>query len=249
MKKQQEPERILFIPDSHIPYHDQKAWDLMMRAARVLKPDGIIILGDFADFYAVSSHSKNPNRRNDLEYEVSATKEKLAELDKLGAKRKVYICGNHEERLERYLSDKAPALFNTVKIPEVLGLAQRGWAYVPYRRHYKLGKLHLTHDTGTAGQNAHRTTMGVYQGSAIIGHTHRMEYSVVGNADGPPQLGAMFGWLGDFDDVDYMHNAQCRRNWVHGFGIGFRDKGSNIVHVQPVPIVNLTCSILGKIIR
>lgn len=221
----------------------------MLRAARVFKPEEIVILGDFADFYSVSSHSKRPDRVRSLDVEIAAVQAKLKELNKLGAKKKMYVCGNHEERLERYLCEKAPELFGTVQIPEVLGLRELGWQFTPYRRHYKLGKIHVTHDTGTAGQNAHRQSMSVYQGSAVIGHTHRMEYSVTGNADGPPQVGAMFGWLGNFDAVDYMHAAQCKRNWVHGFGLGFQDVKTGIVHLQPIPIVNGTCCVLGEIIR
>lgn len=239
--------RVLFIPDTHAPYHDEKKFQLMLRAAQVLKPDIVIVLGDFADFYAVSSHSKNPDRAADLEYEVGIVKEKLREVESLNASTNVYIAGNHEDRLSRYLCERAPALFKTVQIPEVLDLKER-WHYVPYKGTYRLGKLHLTHDVGTAGRNANRQAMDAYQGSCIIGHTHRMEYSVVGRVDGPPVLGAMLGWLGDFERIDYMHSVKARRDWVHGFGIGFMEP-NGIVHVQPVPIVNDAVCILGQVVR
>ena len=68
--KSKELEKILFIPDCHIPYHDVYAFDLMIRVAKTFKPDHIIIGGDFADFYAVSAHDKNPERAKQLEDEV-----------------------------------------------------------------------------------------------------------------------------------------------------------------------------------
>ncbi len=240
--------RVLFIPDTHVPYHDPRAWAVMLAGARVFKPDTVVILGDFADFYAVSSHSKNPERRADLDYEVGLVKEKLAELDALGASRRVYVAGNHEDRLSRYLMDHAPALFGSVSIPEVLGLHTSGWEYVPYREFLRLGKLRITHDTGKAGQNAHRQAMGSFRHSTVIGHTHRMEMSVAGSADGSPAVAAMFGWLGSFEHVDYMHRIESQAAWVHGFGLGFMEP-SGVVHLTPVPIVNGAACVLGQVIR
>ena len=68
-------------------------------------------------------------------------------------------------------------------------------------------------------------------------------------ADGPPQVGAMFGWLGDFDTIDYMHRAKAKRDWVHGFGIGYHDTITNYVYIAPVPIINGTCCVEGKVYK
>jgi predicted phosphodiesterase len=60
-------EKILFIPDCHVPYQDKPAFKLMLKAGKAFKPQHTVILGDFADFYGVSSHSKDPNRALKLE--------------------------------------------------------------------------------------------------------------------------------------------------------------------------------------
>jgi predicted phosphodiesterase len=239
--------RILFIPDVHRPYHDKAAWALMLRAAREFKPDKIVILGDFADFYSVSSFDKHPKRVSDLKTEAEDANVGLDELDALGAGYKVFIKGNHEDRLERYLCKSAPALFGCVSVNDLFHLAERGWNAVEYKRSTRLGKLRLTHDTGTAGINAHRQSVDAFQAPVIIGHTHRMEMSFRGNSDGSPTVGAMFGWLGDFDAIDYMQAVKARRDWVHGFGIGFQEP-SGVVHLQPVPIINGRCVVAGKLI-
>jgi predicted phosphodiesterase len=220
----------------------------MMKAARHFKPDKIVILGDYADFYAVSSFEKHPKRMADLAWEVEDVNRGLDELDDLGATTKIFVSGNHEDRLERYMVKSAPALFGCVSVPELFKLADRGWHHVPYKRSFRLGKLRLTHDTGTAGINAHRQSMDAFQGSVVIGHTHRMEVSYKGNADGPPQVGAMFGWLGDFDQIDYMHAIQAKRAWVHGFGIGYQEP-NGVIHLSAVPIVGGRCVVAGKLIR
>ena len=76
----------------------------MMKAAQDLNPDEICILGDFADFYSVSSHSKDPRIFNLLVDEVSAVCNRLDEIDKLFPKaKKVFLEGNHENRLNNIL--------------------------------------------------------------------------------------------------------------------------------------------------
>lgn len=124
----------LVIPDTHRPYHDKKAYNLMMAVAADLKPQEIVILGDYADFYCVSSHSKDPRVLSILTDEVQDVLDGLDELDKAfpGAN-KVFIEGNHEYRLERYLTDKAPALFGVTDTEHLLKLNQRpNWKFRPY---------------------------------------------------------------------------------------------------------------------
>lgn len=242
-------ERILFIPDVHVPYEDKKAVQLMLKAAKAFKPEHTIILGDFIDNYSVSSHSKNPNRSLQLDQEIKESKVLLETISKLGSKNKVFVSGNHEDRLERYLMDKAPELFNMVKIEKILELKQNGFKYVPYKDHYTIGKLNITHDVGTAGRFAHYKSLDSFQHNIIIGHTHRLGYAVEGNAQGERHLTAMFGWLGDIESVDYMHKVKATRDWTLGFGIGYLDKKSNCVYVTPVPIINYTCVIEGKLFK
>lgn len=237
--------KVLFVPDVHRPYHDEKAWQLLLKAGRAFKPDTLVVLGDFADFYCVSSHDKDPRRVRDLESEVTDVKVGLKELEGLGARRRIFISGNHEDRLSRYLMTKAPELFDTVKIPNVLNL--KGWEYVPYKAHVCVGKLNITHDTGRAGRTANLQSLDDFQDNVVIGHTHRIGYAVSGNAKGRPHVGAMFGWLGDVGQVDYMHRVKANRDWALGFGIGYLEPTGNI-HLVPVPIVDYRVCLEGKLI-
>lgn len=237
----------LLIPDCHVPYQDKRAYALMLRAARSAGIKNVAILGDYLDFYAVSSHSKDP-RKVDLGWEVEQGCVALDGLDAQFKGEKIYISGNHEDRLARYLMDKAPELFETVKVEKLLSLKDRGWRYVPYKQHAKIGKLHLTHDVGKAGKYAHYDALSAFQGNVVIGHTHRLSYAVEGNARGKPHVGAMFGWLGDFAQVDYMHNIRARRDWAHGFGVAYVER-SGLVHLTPIPIVEGSVVLEGKLIR
>lgn len=246
IRKATKLEKILFIPDCHIPYHDLLAFDLMMEAAREFKPDHVIIMGDFIDMYSVSSHDKNPKRALKLEEEITATIECLKRVKALGAKNNVYVSGNHEDRLARYLMQKAPELWERVNIPSLLALEQLGFEYIPYKSHYKIGKMYVTHDTGKAGVNAHKQAVDAFHRSVSIGHTHRMGYIIQGDADGDKHVGCMFGWLGDEKQVDYMHNINITKDWAHGFGIGYLNPENGYVYIVPVPIVKYSCVVEGR---
>lgn len=239
-------EPMLIVHDAHVPYHDERAWQLMLAVGRAIKPKHLIVNGDLADFYAVSSHSKDPRRVKGLDEELVIVNEKLDELDALKAENKQFVAGNHEDRLTRYLQDKAPELFNVVGIPELLKLQKRGWHYTPYKSDTRIGKVHVTHDVGVAGRNATFRALDTYMHSIITGHTHRMQYIVEGNAVGEVKLSASFGWLGDAEKIDYMHRVNVKKNWVLGFGIGYLEPISGIAYLTPVPIINYTAVVNGK---
>lgn len=239
-------ERILFIPDTHAPYHNKCAFDLVIKAAKSFKPTTIVIMGDFADFYSVSSFNKNPKRKLQMEYEINETNTLLDKLDSLKAKKKIYVAGNHEHRLERFMWSQAPALDGLIDIRSIFKLKERGYTYVPYRDHYKLGKVYITHDIGATSRNSAHKVIDTYQHSAVTGHTHRIMYAVEADGLGEPILSAQFGWLGDIKQVDYAHKIIATKAYVLGFGVGWMDK-EGIVYVQPVPIVHNKCCIGGKV--
>jgi len=240
-------EPILIVSDAHIPYEDKKAFNLMLKAATDLKPKHIYIIGDFLDFYSVSDHSKDPNRALNLGKEIDAGLAALDRLDALKAPRKTYLGGNHEDRLTRYLQNKAPELFDIVSIPDLLQLHKRGWRYVPYKADTQLGKLNLTHDVGVAGRYSVFQCLDTYQHSVVTGHSHRLGYIVEGNAKGEHKLSAQFGWLGDAKAVDYMCRAKVNKNWALGFGVGYLNPKTGLVYMVPVPIIKYSCVVNGKL--
>lgn len=240
---------ILIVPDVHAPYHDEHAWQLMLDVARDLQPETIVCIGDLADFFALSTHSKDPERALRLKEEIAVVREKRAELDALGATNKVFCEGNHCYRLGRYLRDKAPELFGIIDVPGVLGLEENGWEFITYRNHKRRGAVHYTHDTGAAGRYAAFKSLDTYQHSVVTGHTHRMIYIVEGNAIGDAKLSASFGWLGDVIQVDYMHRAKSRKDWALGFGVGYEDKQTGHAFLTPMPIVEMRCVFNGRLYK
>ena len=236
----------MICPDVHRPYHDKRAWALFLRVAKAVKPVHLVCIGDFADFYKVSAHSKDPSRILTFDDELADVNAGLDQLDALHATHKLFIEGNHEDRLRRYLQDKAPELYGVVGADTLFHLKRRQWQYIPYKSDTRLGKLYLTHDVGTAGRYATHRALDVYQHSIITGHTHRMGFVVEGNAVAEFKLSASFGWLGDRAAVDYMQRANVNKNWALGFGVGYLHPASGVAYLTPVPIINYTVVVNGK---
>lgn len=222
------PERmttIAVVPDTHVPYHDEAAWGLALRALRAIKPDRIVVIGDFPDFYAVSFHSKDPRRRALLREETDAAKRELRRLRGLSDTLD-YTEGNHENRLERYLCDRAPALFGLVTSRELLGCDDGAWTWHPYRQILKIGKCHFVHEVGLAGKQAASRSLDAFQGNLVIGHTHRGGIAYDGTMRGDRYFCLNVGWLGDPREIDYAHQTVVR-SWQHGLGLVQQDSKGN----------------------
>ena len=60
-KKSSKLQLALLIPDTHRGWHDKRAYSLMIKVAKDLNPDGIYLLGDYADMYDINGHGpKDP---------------------------------------------------------------------------------------------------------------------------------------------------------------------------------------------
>lgn len=240
--------RVLFVPDTHIPFHDKQAFNLMIKAAKGFEPDVIVVIGDLADFYNVSSHLKKPSVPFNFAEEVVEVNRALDTLDSLGATKKIYLEGNHEDRLERYKATNAQAFsgLNEVTTKGLLHLKERDWEFVPYKQHTKIGKLYLAHDAGHSGKHSTSQTLNAYRHSVAFGHSHRMQMLVESDATGKQMVAMQCGWLGDRTKIEYMPQIKAVREWALGFGVGYMDKLGN-VFCHPVPIVGYRCEVGGQL--
>jgi len=239
--------RVLVCPDAHHPFVDKQAWACFKAAAKVSKADTLVIIGDFPDFFAISTHSKHPSRKVSFAYEIDEANKALDELMKLKFGRVCYTEGNHEFRFDRYIADKAPELYNVV--PDLAGLLkihQRpGWEWYPYRTCVKIGHIYYTHEVGRCGVNAVRQSLTDFGDNLVIGHTHRLGVSYQGTVNGPMKVCMNVGWLGDLDSIDYRHQAIARRESQHGFGIVDYDS-EGVGWCQAIPIIDGSCMLDGK---
>lgn len=216
--------KALIIPDCHIPYEDKRAYELMLLVAKDVKPDEIVILGDYADFYAINAHGKDAAIKSGLlQDEVHEVVMRLSQLNKMFPKaNKVFIEGNHEYRLGRYINARCPDLYGVFDTASVLELKTLGYEFVPYGPNQKyrvLGsKLYARHEPLAGGKHVAQNTVEKAMHSVIFGHTHRIQEAQVVTMGGENYRGISSGWLGDTEHPVFGY-VKGHHQWAHAFSV------------------------------
>jgi hypothetical protein len=178
---------LLIGADAHVPYHSRDAIELFLEYGLTMKPkpNTIILLGDWADFYKLSSWNIDPTMP-DIKQELEMLKTILTNIRKLFPKTKIiYKYGNHEERYDRYLMTRAPEIFHlpNTHLKEQLELDKLGIEVVTDKRLIKAWHLTLLHghEYKFSINNPVSPSRGLFvkaKKSAICGHFHqKTEYS------------------------------------------------------------------------
>jgi len=210
-------ERVVIIPDAHHPYVDKAAWELMLTAIDVLDPDYGVIIGDFGDFSAVSSHPRRPDERL-LIRETDAVNIALDQVQAAGPMPWRYMEGNHEDRLRLFKWSKAPELAGFAEVETILGFAERDMPYHRYHTFSNIGKVFFNHGWRT-GVNAARQTVLDSGRNIVVGHSHRGALATSGEIAGNHHFCLNVGWLGDLNAALDWASPGAYKDWQLGFGI------------------------------
>lgn len=165
------------ISDCHIPHHDQKACDVMKGILSVVNPDILIINGDLVDFAQISSFDRQPGEILTLQEDLTKAKKWLKELrQSVPHAEIIYLLGNHEDRLQRYLN-KHPEIhgLDCLKIENLLDLAVINCQLIP-KNEYKWHDWLITHGDvvrANAGATA-QALITKYGMNGVCGHVHRL---------------------------------------------------------------------------
>lgn len=225
----------------------------MLEVAKDVGVKFIYILGDFADFYAVSSHPRDPSVLSILVEEVEDVKKALDELDaNFKCAKKIFIEGNHEYRLERYLNEKAPALFGVTSTQYLLEINKRpNWTFVPYgpNQQIKVAGSFLTARHEPLASTAKGTAVKALT-SLVYGHIHRIEESHIVGLDGTNHVCFSVGWLGDKRMDKIYGYVKTHHQWQLGFGLVYVCPKTKMFYHHKVHILDkYTCVVNGKIYR
>lgn len=176
----------LVIPDLHVPFHCRKYLKLLSKILKIHRFSGLVQLGDAIDAFQISSYSKDPSRRNTLAEDINDYKLILNEWSSLLPRNASVhlICGNHENRLSKYIANQARDLHGLV--PDwktLLGVDLRNkvgahkWYYHPYEKwdSCKIGDCVLMHGF-YYNQHTAMTMLAKYKCNTVAGHTHRVQY-------------------------------------------------------------------------
>jgi UDP-2,3-diacylglucosamine pyrophosphatase LpxH len=225
----------------------------MLKVSQDLSLDHIYILGDYADFYSVSSHSKDPRVFAMLQDEVVGVLSCIQQLDDLFPQAKKYfIQGNHEWRLERYLMQQAPALFGVTDTEHLLELAGRpNWKFIPYGPNQSISVagsfLKARHEPLASSAKATATRALC---SLVYGHIHRIEESHMVGLDGTNHVCFSVGWLGDKRKDQIFDYVKGHHQWQMGFGLVWVNPKTRFFYHQKIHILEhngkVSCVVNGK---
>ena len=235
--------RTAVINDLHIPWHDPKAVSLTLDVIQDINVDRIIINGDLLDFYNINAHGpKHPDAQEALEDELYQGKEFLTGLRKRFTNQHlVFLFGNHENRLDRYILNKCPAFWNLVRLDKQLGLKLLDVEWYDYNYEYRLENTNLfvQHSPPSYSENLAMTSLKKkLDHSAIYGCSHRMDFACKTGKQGVYEVWAN-GWLGS-TDLSKGHSrvfsyAKGHQNWQQCFSIVNVIDGKEF-QVQQIPI-------------
>jgi Calcineurin-like phosphoesterase len=137
------PLRAVVFGDSHIRYHDERAFAIAEAVIKREKPDILVHLGDLIDAGMISEKFPiDPRRLETLQDDIDLAKVKLHQWAQLAPQAERWLLeGNHEQRLTRLIWNLKGAARELPRLnifqqymswPTFLGLDEIGWKWVSY---------------------------------------------------------------------------------------------------------------------
>ena len=129
--------RAIGTPDKHAPIHDKAAINVVCKAIELVKPNIYIDLGDLGEWASVSHWQWKRKKKPPLEYITPKVEEDIkgvnelldiidVSLDKVGCKEKDICAGNHDEWLDRFVTEHP---YLDYRFEKVCRFKDRGYKY------------------------------------------------------------------------------------------------------------------------
>ncbi len=183
--------KVLVVGDSHCEQgQDISRFKALGNYIKETKPSHIVSIGDFLSVDSLSAWDRNKRlamegRRYEKELEVG--NKALDYIDSACSTSyrptKVYIEGNHEDRLTRYV-EEYPELEGKMSIQKDLSLVKRSWVWVPYKSDYNINGVSFTHvpilgnGRAISRPNICEKALRLYHNSVVFGHDHGLYHAM-----------------------------------------------------------------------
>lgn len=238
-------ERVIVLPDLQIPYHMPKQVQAAFDYIKDTKPSAVWIVGDWLDSPGPSRWNKGSASEYsyDLQAEIDLGVELLGQLRKsAGRSTPIHFkTGNHDIRVERYVSKYGPAL-SSLRVLQLESMLHFDRLNITCHRQPAelLPGWVLAHgDEGSLSRAAGGTALALarrFNKSVVCGHTHRLgsqheTYGMNGRIVNTVH-GVEVGCMMDMREAHYLPGGSG--NWQHGFGILYRT-GKRVSHTL-VPV-------------
>ena len=213
--------KVGILSDIHVPYHDETALRAAVDHLQAERIDALLLNGDWADFYSISRHEKNPKYRN-FRNELHAGRDLLKWMrQEFPDMRIVAKLGNHEERWEKWLWEHAPEISDDpiMGIDNWYGFHNLGIELVQDKRIILCGALPVLHghEKGNGISSPVNQARGAFMRlhhTVLEGHGHRTSTHSEPDMMGSETVCFSTGCLCD------MRPAYARLNkWNHGAAV------------------------------
>ena len=221
--------RVLVLSDIHAPYHNIESITLALQHAKKSKPDALLLNGDTIDCHRLSRFIKDPKKRN-FKLELDTFKA-LFDIFEKELKCKIYFkIGNHEERYEHFLYEKAGELvgIEEFEFANIIKARARGIEMIGGKKPMKLNNLWGIHGHEYVGGisapvNPARGLFLRSKVSSFQGHCHQtsshFESRLSGESIGTYSIGCLSELYPDYMPFN---------KWNHGFAeIDLDDNGQD----------------------
>lgn len=213
-----EGRRVLVLSDIHIPYHSIRALTAALEWGEQRKPDTILLNGDTLDAHQLSRFVRDPNKRS-FAQELDAFREFFGVLNDYFDAKIIFKVGNHEERYEHFLMQKAGELNGVEEflLENIIRKRAPGVEVVGEKRIIKAGGLNIIHghEFGTGFFSPVNVARGLFlraKVSALQGHNHQTSEHTETDMNGKTTTTWSTGCLSE------KHPAYLPINkWNHGF--------------------------------
>jgi len=221
--------RVLVLSDIHAPYHNIESITLALQHAKKSKPDALLLNGDTIDCHRLSRFIKDPKKRN-FKLELDTFKA-LFDIFEKELKCKIYFkIGNHEERYEHFLYEKAGELvgIEEFEFSNIIKARARGIEIIGGKKPMKLNNLWGIHGHEYVGGisapvNPARGLFLRSKVSCFQGHNHQTSSHMESRLSGESIATYSIGCLSELYP-DYMPFNK----WNHGFAeIDLDDNGQD----------------------
>lgn len=247
--------KILLLSDLQIPDHSEEALELVLQFIPDFRPNLVILNGDLLNFTGVAKYDPIPHYTVTLSDEIETARRIINKVVKIVRQSNpiveiVWIKGNHEFRLEKFLATHATPVAELkidgeylISIEKIFNTKELGIKTVPYQRDFKIGDVIVEHGD-LVRKHAGYTAKGMFESrgeSGISGHTHRAGYY------SRTRAGKTYFWIeqGCLCNLEPEPHYARRPDWAHSFVIAYQNKKQ--VFPQLIPIFNNSFVVNGKL--
>lgn len=212
--------KVAIFSDVHVPYHNIDSLTAAIQYAKKEKVDALLLNGDTLDCHRLSRYIKDPRKRN-FAQELDTFKALFQVFEKQLNCKIYFKMGNHEERYEAFLFEKAKELVGVeeVEFQNIIKARANGIEIISDKRYMKLNDLCGIHGHEYVGGisapvNPARGLFLRGKVSCFQGHNHQTSEHTEPTMTGKMVTTWSLGCLSE------LHPAYMPLNrWNHGFGI------------------------------